>query len=340
MVVFSCLKRHWRRAWCWPVEVRVAAFFGAVLAMGLALGLPANLPDRPSLEFVHRHFFSPLLLAFLLQSCLPLALGRRRRIDDPLLMLKLFPFMVLVVFMHFNLKAWMPLVNPQLHDEFFHRTDQTVWPIVTFLGRVRQVVADSLPVDMDPAYHCLFLGIFFVSVSAHAVLDSSRGQRQLVLGLSLILLVGGLLYWVMPAVGPFLFQESLNAHSHRAQMHMLKMFAQVYDTHRLPQGYFTAPLAAMPSLHVAHALFFTLLAYQRVRGLFYLLLPCLLWFLVESVASGWHYVIDIGFGAGLAVYCLRLTQRLLPEQAGDLEGPHLRAEPDATRLIPALATRS
>src|SRR5581483_9422669 len=63
MVVFSCLKRHWRRAWCWPVEVRVAAFFGAVLAMGLALGLPANLPDRPSLDFVHRHFLRPLFLA-------------------------------------------------------------------------------------------------------------------------------------------------------------------------------------------------------------------------------------------------------------------------------------
>jgi membrane-associated phospholipid phosphatase len=80
-----------------------------------------------------------------------------------------------------------------------------------------------------------------------------------------------------------------------------------------PPGYFTLPLAAMPSLHAAHAMLFTALAFRRFPWLGACFLVILLFILFEAVASGWHYVLDLPAGALLAGFCLWLADRLLPD---------------------------
>jgi hypothetical protein len=296
----------------------VALLFTGLWAGGVLVGLPVNWPDAPSFDVVQRHYFSPLFVAALLQLLIAGVAGWWRRTNhdaDPFLMLKRVPFVVLVLFLHFNFKAWMPLVNGRLHDGFYEGLDQSCAPLLRGFCALRQLIARHSPCDPDGAYHALFVYMFFVSLSVHALLGTTWRQRQLVLGLCLILLLGGIAYWIAPAEGPFLFRHGLNGASFQAQQHMHALFEQVRRTRQLPPGYFTCPPAAMPSLHIAHALFFTLFAAsgpRRVSWLGLLYLPVLLWLVLESVASGWHYLIDLPAGAVLALACLAVARRLVP----------------------------
>jgi hypothetical protein len=278
--------------------------FTAVFVIGLIAGLPINVPDGPSLHFAQYHYFAPLLIAFLFQ--LPVFwVASRKQDGDPFLLIRALPFVALVIFVHFNFKAWMPLVNGTSFDAVHQRVDESLWPVVAAFSWLRETIAGVLPFEVDRAYHSLFVGMFFVAFAAHAMTDTPLRQRQLVLGVCLILLVGGMMYWIAPALGPFLYREGLNEQSVQSQTYMLQMFHFLVSNHEIPPGYFAAPPAAMPSLHVAHALFFTLFAWESLRKLFWVFLPLLIWIILESVASGWHYVADLPVGAALALVTLR-----------------------------------
>ncbi len=93
--------------------------------------------------------------------------------------------------------------------------------------------------------------------------------------------------------------------------------------------YFTAALAAMPSLHVANA---SVMTYYMLRSRdylapFFVFLWC--WILFDSVALRWHYIVDAPAGILLAVLVIWLTGRLLrgasPERAPAAEAPALAA---------------
>lgn len=295
------------------IELRIALMFTLVFLFGLAQGYPINVPDAASVQFAQYHFFAPLLLAFALQ--LPLFwLTARKRDGDPLLLIKALPFVALVILLHFNFKAWMPLVNRTSYDAFYQTLDELWWPIVAAFCWLREAIQSVIPFDLDGAYHGMFVGMFFVAFAAHAVCDTPRRQRQLLLGMCLILLLGGVLYWVAPAVGPFVYREGLNDESTEVQAHMLRLFHFFVSTGEVPPGYFTAPLAAMPSLHVAHGLFFTLFAWRSLRWLFWIFLPLFIWIVLESVASGWHYLADLPVGACLAVLSLALARGFIKDR--------------------------
>lgn len=292
---------------------------GALLVggCGLLLGLPAVVPDGPALRFVEHHYFSPLVVALVLQAIM-VAFGRARGGPDQRWH-SLVPALLLVpvtILVHFNLKAWMPLVHRRLFDVELIGTDRGLEPLVTLLFFLRRAIAaplDRLGVPVDAIYHGAFVGMFFVALSAHAVFDSLRGLRRVVLGACFILLAGGLCYWVLPARGPFLFRVGESRLADAAQADMLGRFQELVRTGRPPPGYFAAPLAAMPSLHTAHATFFTLVAYRRLR---WLALPfglILCWILIEAVAAGWHYLLDLPAGMLLAVGTVWLLDRTLPD---------------------------
>lgn len=295
-----------------PVEAVVALVAGTVCLVGLAVGLPPNLPDSGSIEFVKAHYFSPVACACVLQIIAVIASGRRDR-SRPLLTLKLFPLVAISVLVHFMLKAWMPMVNPVCYDPLYQSVDVTLAPILDTAIGVRNAVAAISPVGVDFAYHTLFVGMFFVSLSVHSVVGPAAHQRQAFLGICLILLVGGVAYCVLPAIGPFIYREGMNANGTATQAVLLEQFKFVVATGTFPPGYFPCPLAAMPSLHNAHALFLTLFALRTVRWLGVLYIPVFLWIMIESVASAWHYLADVPVGLliGLTVYVL--VRRLIPD---------------------------
>src|SRR5690242_16851043 len=298
-----------------PPEAIVA---GAALVLGLigvAAGLPLVVPDAAGLAFVERHYFRPVVLALVVQA---VVLGLRRQLrrgaERWREILAPVGLVLITGFVHFNLKAWMPLVHGRLFDAELMRTDWGFGALVPAVIALRRAIGGGLArvgLDIDPLYHNAFVAMFFAAFMAHAVLDSARGFRRVVLGASLVLLIGGVLYWILPAKGPFVYRASESRMAAEAQRLMETAFDAFVRTRRPPPGYFTAPLAAMPSLHVAHATLFTVLAWRRVRWLGVIFGFVLVWLAIEAVASGWHYVLDLPAGGVLAWGSIWLSDRLL-----------------------------
>ncbi|MFN2400269.1 MAG: phosphatase PAP2 family protein [Gemmatimonadaceae bacterium] len=299
-----------------PPEAWLCAAFGVLWTGGVAVGLPVSIPDRSGFAFVTLHYLHPLLLASAIQLALALVVrhngGLTKSPGNPYLMAKLLPVLAIAVFIHFNFKAWMPLVSHRLYDPIYQRMDIAAAPVVTFFHVVRGTIASLLPMNVDAGYSGLFLGMFVVSVVVHSVVDSSDGQRRLILGICMILLVGGLAYWIAPAVGPFIYKPGVSALASAQQETMYREFRYVQERGSLPEGYFAMPLAAMPSLHISHALFLTLSAAVASRWLLIVYVPVLLWITIESVASGWHYLVDLPVGIALALLCLAAVKACIP----------------------------
>jgi hypothetical protein len=297
------------------IEGWVALGFIGLWITGLAVGLPINYPDASNVALLQAHFVGPLAVAASLQlvlTTLLCRLGRPYRQDaDPLLMLKLFPLVVLSVFLYFNFKAWTPLVNPRVYDAQLERIDTFGAPVVAALLGARQAIAALVAMNVDSWYNLLYFAMFFLSLAVHGVLDTPQRQRQLVLGMCLNLLVGGLAYWIAPAEGPFLYREGLNHDAYAAQQTMHVLFQYVQAKYILPPGYFTAALGAMPSLHIAQAVFFTLCAARSARPLLVVYIPVLIWITIEASASGWHYLIDLPAGVLLAWFSYTLATGLI-----------------------------
>lgn len=297
-----------------PIEFRIALVFSGMWLVGVMANLPISIPRRGNAISLELQFAGPVFLAALFQLLLtPLLVARRWRRSgrDAFIMVKLSPLIALSVFLYYNFKAWMPFVNPRLYDAEFYYLDQLAAPLLTSFFSAREAVANNGQYNVDIWYSVCFVTMFFLSLAMHAVLDTPQHQRQLVLGMCLILLFGGVSYWVTPAEGPFLYRDGPNAVARKSQEVMHLLFQEVRVTRELPPGYFTSPLGAMPSLHVAFALFFTLWAARSVRALLIPYGPILLWTVIEAAVSGWHYLIDLPAGALLAVGCYALAIRCL-----------------------------
>jgi hypothetical protein len=301
-------------------ELTVTCGALALACLGLLAGLPLLLPNGPSLGFVERHYFRPLVVAILAQVVL-LAVRRERgrgRVPARHFAAALVLVAVTIV-VHFNLKAWTPLVHPRLFDNELMQVDRLFGELVPALMALRRALAAGLGrlhVPVDPLYHGVFVAAFFVSFTAHALFDTPNGFRRVVLAACLVLLLGGVGYWVLPAKGPFIFRPVENRLAELTQRAMEARFDAFVATRVPPSGYFTAPLAAMPSLHTAHATLFTVFAYRRIRWLFWPLAVALFWIVIEAVAAGWHYVVDLPVGVGIAFGCIRLATLMIPEPSG------------------------
>lgn len=301
-------------------ELTVTCTALALGACGLLAGLPLLLPNGPSLGFVERHYFRPLVVAIVAQVALLAVRRDRRRGGVPARHFGAALALVAVtIVVHFNLKAWTPLVHSRLFDNELMQVDRVFGDLVPALTALRRGIAaglERLHVPVDPLYHGVFVTAFFVSFTAHALFDTPSGFRRVVLAACLVLLIGGVGYWVLPAKGPFIFRPGENRLAELTQRAMEARFDAFVATRVPPPGYFTAPLAAMPSLHTAHATLFTVFAYRRIRWLFWPLALALFWIVIEAVAAGWHYVVDLPVGVALAFGCIRLATLMIPEPSG------------------------
>lgn len=294
------------------------SFIAMLLAgAGLLAGLPLLLPNGPSLGFVERHYFRPLVVAIVAQVAL---LAVRRDPSRTRLSTRQFgaalALVAVTIVVHFNLKAWTPLVHPRLFDNELMQIDRVFGDLVPALTALRRAIAAGLGrlhVPVDPLYHGVFVATFFVAFTAHALFDTPTGFRRVVLAACLVLLLGGVGYWVLPAKGPFVFRPVENRLAELTQRAMEARFDAFVATRVPPPGYFTAPLAAMPSLHTAHATLFTVFAYRRIRWLFWPFALALFWIVIEAVAAGWHYVIDLPIGVGVAFGCIKLATLMIPD---------------------------
>jgi hypothetical protein len=218
-----------------------------------------------------------------------------------------------VIYLHFHIKMWIPVVNPHLHDQLYFEIDQKMRWLIDGAAVLRAVLARLLPAP-DLWYQGAQLSLFLLSFWVHAM-GERRWHHHNMTALLLNQMIGALAYLVAPAIGPFLFEQGPNAAATLAQQAMYRDFlaVQVQGTSWLAAhggGSFTAPLAAMPSLHVSVSCivsYYMIKARLRVAPLIVLLAG---WIVVESVVARWHYLVDLPAGFLLAVLVIALTNRL------------------------------
>ncbi len=265
------------------------------------LGINAALPVLFGLV---AYLLSQGLRRFLGQQAPSAAVVLRHTVHD-LSFLLLF---VVTTYYHFNLKMWMPVINPHLFDAAYFAWDQRLHWLVEGMTNLRQGIAQFLP-WADQWYQLAFVLMFVLSFCYFAV-GRDPHYPHFALGVLLVLSLGSLSYLIAPAVGPFLYETGVNARASEAQAGMWGAFQQVQN-----QGtgwiaahgsaYFTGALAAMPSLHIAHAVVMTYYMTRSRSLLAPLFMLLTFWIVLESVASRWHYVIDAPFGlllAGLVIW--------------------------------------
>jgi hypothetical protein len=158
--------------------------------------------------------------------------------------------------------------------------------------------------------------MFGISFFIHGIQNDSVGFDRLLVAVSSILVVGGLSYAIAPAWGPFTYGPGDNPEAAVTQRAMAAFQQEFRSSHgaNYDPRHFVAALAAMPSLHLAHALAFLYFAWRHVPWLGIIYLLPVTFIASEAVAAGWHYLIDLPAGAAITAIGIMLAHRLVPPQ--------------------------
>lgn len=294
-----------------PLEIAIAGATLAVMALlSLTFGLPIVGPSGNRAAFVGVHYIYPLIGICLLGISTFLA-GKR---DVAISFFVALPCYVAILFAHFNIKLWIPHINPLLYDNFYWKTDQMLRPIIDGCIYIREHIFGFVAYESN-FYILSFIGLFYTSFLYHAIKTPSY-FRTLVVAVLLVQSLGALSYLVAPAIGPFIYEASIDPTITPGQLGMLEFYrSSVAEGPAWIAQHgsidFTAGLAAMPSLHAAGAFLFFLFAWKHGRILVPFYSVILFFILVTSVASRWHYVIDVPVGLALAWGCIWMAERIV-----------------------------
>ncbi|MEM7221353.1 MAG: phosphatase PAP2 family protein [Pseudomonadota bacterium] len=224
--------------------------------------------------------------------------------------LSLLVIFVVVSYFHFNLKMWIPLINPTLWDAEFMASDEAFRWLVDGTMWISVQIHELWRAEVR-IYQTLFLAMFILSFCNLAARRDAY-YPQFAIGILLVLSLGCFSYLIMPALGPFIFEAGAQELSSGSQGRMYNAYQRVQEhgvewVNRWGGEYFTGSLAAMPSLHVAHASVMTYYMFRSRAFLYPLFLIFWVWIFIESIALRWHYVIDDIAGLALAAIVIYLV---------------------------------
>lgn len=317
------------------VVLIVLGFVGIALVISMITGIPFTAPQSGNIPGLHTNIWVPPLAAgigyLLLQVVASLFSSEKRswrdisrHAADDYLLLGLF---ILVIYVHMNVKMWIPVINPHLYDQQFYAIDQAAKPIYDLFVAIRDKIAVVLP-QVDLWYMVAFIAVFVLSFISHA-LGRRRYHYHNMVGLLLLEILGPLSYLIAPAVGPFIFEQGPNPIATKTEFQMYDVYQQVREGGAawIAQNgghFFGQPLAAMPSLHVGASL---VIAYYAVKARLFMApfaVITLLWIMIESVVARWHYLADLPPGILLAIVSI-MGANYLCRDAVAAEKPHNRA---------------
>lgn len=289
-----------------PELILALSFLAAGTVIAAILDLPFSLPSSQSLAFTGMSYGVPLTLIGLLGAGLVLARQTMRLVYYAA---AAFSYAIILI-THFNIKLWMSLINPRLWDGLFWQSDQMVRPLVDLAFGVHQLAETVLPVG-DHLYLFAFLAMFAGSIIVHSM-QSFIIFRKVIFSAMLVHVLGAAAYCIMPAVGPFLFEQGANALETARQQHMYGGFQALAAGGRpwiAAEGstFLFAAVAAMPSLHVASSAVFLHFAWKHARWLGIAYLPLFVFIMFEAVATRWHYWVDVIAGLGLTALAIVIT---------------------------------
>ena len=158
-----------------------------------------------------------------------------------------------VMWLHFNIKLWAPLINPRRFDDAYHCIDEALSPVLNLALEMRHWVSNQVGDHIDSWYLLTFAFMFFITFAWH-LFRHREGLRNVFLAILFIEALGPLCYLIAPAAGPFLYGNGQNLIAFLNEQAMWEIRGQI-----LEQGppwiaahgdrYLSAGLAAMPSLH-------------------------------------------------------------------------------------------
>lgn len=307
-----------------PEVVFTSSLLLLTLFLSWVHGLPLLMPTKGSATFVGIHYLLPLLGIAAFALCAAVG-GSRSLVGQVLVGL---PCYAIVLWAHFHLKLWAPLINPTNYDHAFYAIDSAMRPVVRATTSISEAVAQITGRESG-LYVSGFILIFYMSFCYHA-LRTPDAFRKLFLAALVFQGLGGIAYMLLPAIGPFVFERGADPMITSSQEFMYGGYSQLLAGRgewlgSEGQGYFAAGLGAMPSLHAGGAFLFFWFAWRHGRVLLRTYIPLLAYILVEAVATRWHYLVDLPVGIALALASIALAERL--ERKRRHEAPEDPAEP-------------
>jgi PAP2 superfamily len=319
-----------------PVEILfTVAMIAIMVIFSFAFQLPISIPSGNWATILGIHYLYPLIGVAVWGIFA--ALGKRRNVASlTQTFLIALPCYTLVLVTHFNIKLWMPHINPLRFDEFFWQTDQWIRPVVDLCIWLRQQSTLIIPADSN-LYIVGFITLFYVSFCYHAY-RTPQVFRTLFLAVLIFQGLGALAYLPFPALGPFIYENGTDSASTTAQAFMLATYNGSMEggsdwIARYGGSHLTTGLAAMPSLHSGGALLFLLFARRHAKLLVPLYTFMLGFILIAAVATRWHYVIDLPVGLALGWLSLKAADWVIAWQPN----PYNASAPSAKGSFPALA---
>lgn len=317
-----------------PLHIRVAgtiaiAFAVTVIVIGWAIGGELQVPSERVSKALGVNAAMPVafaMIAYMMVHLTPIVFGKARRLPEHFLRNLGYDFTLLVVFvvvvyLHFNLKMWIPIINPALYDAEFMATDEKLRWLVDFFtwlsAAFHSLVSDQI------RWYQVDLSVMFVLAFCYLSAERNAEYPRFAVGVLLVMTIGGLSYLVAPALGPFIFETSPDKLAAQAQLGMYEAYQEVREEGmawilRSGSRYFTGPLAAMPSLHVAHATvitYYIILSRSVLTPLFVIMWSGIV---IDSIALRWHFVIDAPAGFALALLVIWLTNRIFRDSSEPL----------------------
>lgn len=292
-----------------PELLLAFTFLATAMTFGWAFDLPFMVPSGDALEFTGMSYGVPLSLIGMLGLYLVVTKQTQRLVYYALAGVAYG----VIIISHFNVKIWMSLINPVLWDDFYWMTDEALRPLVSAAFALHSGVETFMPFG-DHLYLFAFLAMFAGSIIVHS-LQSFIVFRKVLFTAMLVHVLGALSYLVMPAVGPFLYEQGANALETARQQHMHEGYMALMAGGRpwlTSQGsqFMFAAVAAMPSLHVASSAVFVHFAWKHARWLGIGYLPLFAFIIFEAVATRWHYWIDVAAGLALTALAIAITTAL------------------------------
>lgn len=207
----------------------------------------------------------------------------------------------------FNVKMNVGIWRDVLYDPSLYRIDQWLAQWFSWFSQWH-LWLDGI-YDVSSLYTLLYQGLFLASFIIMTFI-SQRAFRELFSATIIALLIGNVVYVLLPALGPFLFSDP---HSPFMQEVFQGMYMKYYiyvssDGLSYVPTFLVQGLAAMPSLHIANTIVFVYFIWRYARYALIVYIPLTLFIAVEAVYTRFHYVLDLIIGIELACIAIMLAR--------------------------------
>jgi membrane-associated phospholipid phosphatase len=210
------------------------------------------------------------------------------------------PFVIALMF-YGCIHDLTPLIVPRTDDAALIAIDHRLFGVdlSSWLGQF------ATPALTDVMLLC-YVSLLFAPGALAALLYWKRDRhpfRDYVVSICCVITLGYIGYWLVPAVGPYVYQSTLFPQQLPGRVPSQQLIRVLDDLHGSARDCF-------PSLHTAATMCVLMFAWRHARGFFVIYLPIALGLFVSTVYLRYHYGIDVIAGLATAVLGTVLGPRI------------------------------